>query len=108
MLSKVMGWQVLSASSFLGNGAVEPFGSAAGCLLANAQGNRFLAVRHSPQSYYSVFMAQAPHSDGLSSVIEDKKWENLPSSFREVKLDKMEGKKSSREGGTADGSIVDA
>ena len=25
-------------------------------------------------------------------MIEDKKWENLPSSFKEVKVDKMDGK----------------
>ena len=53
-----MGWQVLSASSFLGNGAVEPLGSAAGCLLSNAKADRFLAVRHSPQFNYTVYMAQ--------------------------------------------------
>ena len=38
-LAKVMGWQVLASSCFLGSGAVEPFGSAAGCLLANNKGN---------------------------------------------------------------------
>ena len=37
-LAKVMGWQVLASSCFLGSGAVEPFGSAAGCLLANSKG----------------------------------------------------------------------
>ena len=58
ILAKVMGWQVLSASNFLGSGSVEPFGSAAGCLLANVKGNRFLAVRHSPQSNYCVHMAK--------------------------------------------------
>lgn len=57
-LAKVMGWQVLSSSSFLGGGAVEPFGSAAGCMLGNSRGTRFLAVRHSPQSNYSVYMGQ--------------------------------------------------
>jgi len=91
-LARVMGWQVLSASSFLGNGAVEPLGSAAGCLLSNAKADRFLAVRHSPQFNYTVYMAQAPCGSTLDSVIEDKKWENLPSSFKEVKVDKMDGK----------------
>ena len=37
-LARVMGWQVLASSCFLGSGAVEPFGSAAGCLLANSKG----------------------------------------------------------------------
>jgi len=91
-LAKVMGWQVLSSSSFLGSGPVEPIGSAAGCLLANASGNRFLAVRHSPQSNYSVYMAQGHTDDVIGSVVTDAKWENLPSSFKQVKLDKMDGK----------------
>ena len=39
-LAKVMGWQVLASSCFLGSGAVEPFGSAAGCLLANSKGEK--------------------------------------------------------------------
>jgi mediator of RNA polymerase II transcription subunit 17 len=91
-LARVMGWQVLSASSFLGNGAVEPLGSAAGCLISNAKADRFLAVRHSPQFNYTVYMAQAPSGTTLDSVIEDTKWENLPSSFKEVKVDKMDGK----------------
>jgi len=91
-LARVMGWQVLSSSSFLGCGAVEPLGSAAGCVLSNAKGSRFLAVRHSPQYNYTVFMAKAPNGTTMNSVIENKKWENLPSSFKEVKLDKMDGK----------------
>jgi hypothetical protein len=57
-LAKVMGWQVLSASNFLGCGSVEPFGSAAGCLLANTKGDRFLAIRHSPQINASIFLSQ--------------------------------------------------
>ena len=40
-LARVMGWQVLASSCFLGSGAIEPFGSAAGCLLANAKGQRY-------------------------------------------------------------------
>ena len=39
-LAKVMGWQVLASSCFLGSGAVEPFGSAAGCHLANNKGEK--------------------------------------------------------------------
>ncbi len=57
-LAKVMGWQVLSSSNFLGCGAVEPFGSAAGCLLANVRGENFLAVRHSPHINASIFLSQ--------------------------------------------------
>jgi len=92
ILARVCGWQVLSSNNFLGSGSVEPFGSAAGCLLANSEGNRFLAIRHSPQSTYTLHMAEAPSADTVSSLIQNKKWENLPSAFKEVKLDKMDGK----------------
>lgn len=92
-LAKVMGWQVLSSSCFLGSGAVEPFGSAAGCLIANPKGDKFAAVRHSPQSSASVFISQAPRDDFFSTpLVKDRKWENLPAGFKELKLDKMDGK----------------
>jgi len=92
-LAKVMGWQVLASSCFLGSGAVEPFGSAAGCLLANSKGDRFVAVRHSPQCNASVFVSQSPSTDFFpNSVINDRKWENLPAGFKQLKLDKMDGK----------------
>merc|ERR1711881_255024 len=60
-LAKCTGWQVLSASSHhLGCGPVEPLGNATGCLLANATGDRFISVRHSPQSgVASVYVASA-------------------------------------------------
>jgi len=93
-LAKVMGWQVLASSCFLGSGAVEPFGSAAGCLLANTKGDRFVAVRHSPQcSNASVHISKCPSTDFFpNSVITDRKWENLPASFKQLKLEKMDGK----------------
>jgi len=92
-LAKVMGWQVLSSSCFLGSGAVEPFGSAAGCLIANPKGDKFVAVRHSPQCNASVFISQAPRNDFFSTpLIKDRKWENLPAGYKELKLDKMDGK----------------
>merc|ERR1711973_890162 len=76
-LARVMGWQVLASSCFLGSGAIEPFGSAAGCLLANAK----------------VFVSQAPSSDFFATpIIQSNKWENLPEGFKQLKLDKMDGK----------------
>ena len=80
-LAKVMGWQVLSASSFLGNGAVEPLGSAAGCLLSNAKADKFLAVRHCPQWHcqqfnYTVYMAQVCRHYLLKILLPMSKREN--------------------------------
>jgi len=92
-LARVMGWQVLASSVFLGSGAIEPFGSAAGCLLANSKGDKFVAVRHSPLTNASVYVSQAPSSDFFATpVIQSSKWENLPEGFKQLKLDKMDGK----------------
>ena len=55
--------------------------------------SRFVAVRHSPQCNATVFVSQSPSSDFFSTpVISDKKWENLPAGFKQLKLDKMDGK----------------
>ena len=94
-LAKCTGWQILSASSHhLGCGPVEPLGNATGCLLANPSGDRFISVRHSPQSgVASVLVASAPQKDFFAnSVVRDVKWSNLPDHFQEVNIDKMDGK----------------
>ena len=94
-LAKCTGWQVLSSSTqHLGCGPVEPLGNATGCLLANPAGDKFVAVRHSPQSgSASVFVSSAPKKDFFAtSVITDVKWSKLPDAFQEVNLDKMDGK----------------
>ena len=92
-LARVCGWQVLASSCFLGSGAIEPFGSAAGCLLANNKGDKFVAVRHSPHANATVFISQAPCSDFFATpIIQSSKWENLPEGFKQLKLDRMDGK----------------
>ena len=45
-MAKTCGWNVLASSCFLGSGATEPFGSAAGLLMANTMGDKFIAVRN--------------------------------------------------------------
>lgn len=92
-LARVMGWQVLASSCFMGSGAIEPFGSAAGCLLASSKGDKFIAVRHSPHANATVFASKAPSSDFVATpIIQSGKWENLPEGFKQLKLDKMDGK----------------
>jgi mediator of RNA polymerase II transcription subunit 17 len=55
-------------------------------------------VRHSPSTHISttqtsVYIASAPTKDFFAgAVVKDKKWENLPESFQELRLDKMDGK----------------
>jgi len=94
-LAKCTGWQMLSSSTYhLGCGVVEPLGNAAGCLLSSPHGgDKFIAVRHSPQTHTSVYIASAPSREFFAgSIVKDIKWENLPESFQELKLEKMDGK----------------
>ena len=93
-LAKCTGWQMLSSSTYhLGCGVVEPLGNAAGCLLQGPTGDKFIAVRHSPQTQTAVYIASAPCRDFFAgSIVKDTKWENLPEAFQELRLDKMDGK----------------
>lgn len=93
LLAKTCGWNVLASSCFLGSGATEPFGSAAGLLMANTKGDKFIAVRHSPHANATVYISQAPSSDFFATpIIQSSKWENLPEGFKQLKLDRMDGK----------------
>eukprot|EP00094_Tigriopus_californicus_P001926 TCALIF_01855-PA protein Name:"Similar to MED17 Mediator of RNA polymerase II transcription subunit 17 (Drosophila melanogaster)" AED:0.03 eAED:0.03 QI:5/1/0/1/1/0.5/2/0/757 len=92
-LAKCMGWHVLSSSNNLGCGSVEPMGGATGCLLSNPAGDRFIAIRHIPPPQTSVWVSSAPCKDFYpGGVVKDRKWEKLPDSFQELRLDKMDGK----------------
>ena len=93
-LAKCTGWQMLSSSTYhLGCGVVEPLGNAAGCLLQSPTGDKFIAVRHSPQTQTAVYIASAPCRDFFAgSIVKDSKWENLPEAFQELRLEKMDGK----------------
>ncbi|XP_049868018.1 mediator of RNA polymerase II transcription subunit 17 [Pectinophora gossypiella] len=92
-VGRCMGWQLLASSSHLGSGAVEPLGNASSCLLASPNGDRMIAIRCEPSVGIQVFIAQSPRKDLFSSeLVQDKKWENLGGAFKEIKLDKMEGK----------------
>ncbi|XP_028172045.1 mediator of RNA polymerase II transcription subunit 17 [Ostrinia nubilalis] len=92
-VGRCMGWQLLASSSHLGSGPVEPLGNASSCLLASPNGDRMIAIRCEPSVGIQVFIAQSPRKDFFSSeLVQDKKWENLGGAFKEIKLDKMEGK----------------
>jgi hypothetical protein len=58
----------------------------------------YIAVRTSPTTQTSttqtsVFIASAPTKDFFAgAVVKDKKWENLPEAFQELRLEKMDGK----------------
>ncbi len=115
-LSRCTGWTVLSSSGSLGCGPVEPLGGASGCLLSSpGGGERLVAVRHSPQSHASVFVgsrgrtttATAAAAATAEATGEEEKeedddgggagttpiaWDDLPDTFREVRLERMDGK----------------
>jgi mediator of RNA polymerase II transcription subunit 17 len=86
-LAKCMAWQILSNSTHLGIGAVEPLGNASSCLLASPNGDRILAVqvRCDPQIVVKVFIAHCPKKDFFPGpLIQKGYWENLGGPFKEV------------------------
>ncbi|CAG5058845.1 unnamed protein product [Parnassius apollo] len=92
-VGRCMGWQLLASSAHLGSGPVEPLANASTCLLASPAGDRMIAIRCEPSVGIQVFIAQSPRKDFFASeLVQDKKWENLGGAFKEIKLEKMEGK----------------
>ncbi|XP_018575308.1 mediator of RNA polymerase II transcription subunit 17 isoform X1 [Anoplophora glabripennis] len=92
-LAKTMGWQALGNSNHLGTGCVEPLGNASSCLLSSPTGDRIIAVRCEPQAGTQVSVAHSPRSDFFPSrLVTERKWEHLGGQFRDVRLDKMEGR----------------
>ncbi|XP_072938997.1 mediator of RNA polymerase II transcription subunit 17 isoform X4 [Epargyreus clarus] len=92
-VGRCMGWQLLASSSHMGSGPVEPLGNASSCLLASPNGDRMIAIRCEPSVGMQVFIAQSPRKDFFASeLVQDKKWENLGGAFKEIKLERMEGK----------------
>ncbi|XP_017768104.1 PREDICTED: mediator of RNA polymerase II transcription subunit 17 [Nicrophorus vespilloides] len=92
-LAKTMGWQFLANSSHLGLGSVEPLGNASSCMLASPNGDRLIAVRCEPQAGVQVSVAHSPRSDFFPSrLVTERKWEHLGGQFRDVRLEKMEGR----------------
>lgn len=56
-------------------------------------GDRMIAIRCEPSVGIQVFIAQSPRKDFFTSeLVQDKKWEHLGGAFKEIKLEKMEGK----------------
>ncbi|XP_022906270.1 mediator of RNA polymerase II transcription subunit 17 [Onthophagus taurus] len=92
-LAKIMGWTGLANSAHLGTGAVELLGNASSCLLASPNGDRLIAVRCEPQAGVQVSVAHSPRADFFPSrLVTERKWEHLGGQFREVRMDKMEGR----------------
>lgn len=55
--------------------------------------NRLIAVRCEPQSGVQVSVAHSPRTDFFPSrLVTERKWEHLGGQFRDVRLEKMEGR----------------
>ena len=53
----------------------------------------FLDILSLLTSVVTKKLFQAPRDDFFSTpLVKDRKWENLPAGFKELKLDKMDGK----------------
>ncbi|XP_015924688.1 mediator of RNA polymerase II transcription subunit 17 [Parasteatoda tepidariorum] len=93
-LAKLMGWKVLSSGINLGVGSVEPTGNASSVLMTSPTGDRVIALRCSPKNGIHVSVSFSPQTTDFypSTLVRDRKWQNLSGSFREVILEKMEGK----------------
>lgn len=86
-LAKCMAWQLLSNSTHLGIGAVEPLGNAHSCVIASPNADRTVAVqvRCDPQIVIKVYISHSPKDFFPSSLVQGKFWENLGGNFREVR-----------------------
>ncbi|CAH0560142.1 unnamed protein product [Brassicogethes aeneus] len=97
-LARTMGWQALGNSNHLGTGPVELLGNASSCLLVSPTGDRIIAVKCEPnqtgiQAGIQVSVAHSPRTDFFPSrLVTERKWEHLGGQFRDVRLDKMEGR----------------
>ncbi|RWS12809.1 mediator of RNA polymerase II transcription subunit 17-like isoform X2 [Dinothrombium tinctorium] len=93
-LSKLMGWKVLSHNVNCGVGPVEMIGTASSIVLASPNGDRMIAVRHGPQSGAQVSISLSPHEQDFypSTLVKDRKWQNINGGFKEVMWEKIEGK----------------
>ncbi|KAF2358449.1 Mediator complex subunit Med17 [Trinorchestia longiramus] len=91
--SKLMGWAVNSSEPCLGVGAAEPLGSASAVVLTSPTGNKQILVRSGPCTGVSVSVATAPRNDFYpSAVVHERRWDQLPGAWQEVRLDSMEGR----------------
>lgn len=90
-LAKCMAWQLLSNSTHLGIGAVEPLGNAHSCVIASPSADRTIAVqvRCDPQIVTKVYISHSPKDFYPSGLVQGKFWENLGGHFKEVRLKKI-------------------
>lgn len=93
-LAKMMGWKVLSFTLNCGVGPVEMIGTASSLLMASPNGERQISLRHGPESGVTVCISSNPNEQVFypSTLVKDMKWQNVSGTFKEVALDRLEGR----------------
>ncbi|KAK8777259.1 hypothetical protein V5799_029394 [Amblyomma americanum] len=119
-LAKFVGWKVLSTCANVGVGPLEPLGNACSILMASPTGDNpppsatdpvsiglatnlwsyrskqclMISVRCGPQSGAEVSVSCSPQQQDFypSTLVRDRKWHNLSGAFREVCLERMQGR----------------
>lgn len=93
-LAKFVGWKVLSTCANVGVGPVEPVGNACSILMASPTGDKVISVRCGPQSGTQVSVSSSQQQQDFypSTLVRDRKWHNLSGGFREVCLERMQGR----------------
>ena len=104
-LAKMMGWRILAFTSNCGVGAVEMVGTASSLVLASPNGERIIALRHGPESGVDVSISSSPQEQVFypSTLVKDMRWQNVTGSFREVSLERIEGRNLISKNGVPDG-----
>lgn len=93
-LAKMMGWKLLSFNVNCGIGPVEPMGTASSMVLASPNGERIIALRHGTVSGPQVSVSSSLSEQVFypSTLVKERKWQNVTGSFKEVALDRIEGR----------------
>ncbi|XP_041352687.1 mediator of RNA polymerase II transcription subunit 17-like [Gigantopelta aegis] len=93
-LVKYQSWQILSMSLNMGTGDMETFGTASSIMLASPRGDVVLALKSGPSSDLTLNIKQKEISteSNMPSIITDPKWLNLGGPFRQINLDRLEGR----------------
>lgn len=93
-LSKVMGWKTLSFTTNSGVGPIETVGNSHALLIASPSDDRIISIRHGAGSGVKVAISASARDQDFypSSLVKDRKWQNLNTGYKEVDFDKLEGK----------------
>uniref|UniRef100_T1KJK3 Mediator of RNA polymerase II transcription subunit 17 n=2 Tax=Tetranychus urticae TaxID=32264 RepID=T1KJK3_TETUR len=93
-LCKLMGWRCISYTSNCGIGSIEQIGTASSLLIASPNDERVISIRHGPTSGAVVAVSTNPRDQDFypSSIIRDRKWQNIQSNYKSIDLTKMPGK----------------